>query len=261
MTFGRPLGCELMIPNETNSKKEFVQRLNNALLNAQKAVLAQIDLKKSAKKVEEVKHKSNLKKGDLVGIKVRKVPQIFDSNKLYIRFKGPFTISRVTQEGRVIRVIDPITGEEDPTPISNSEVKRFHSRKGTIFEHESSIEESFELSSGIDEVSSIDDYHLSDNEESVITESTTEPQARSTRVLRSAHKPNGNAPLAKTAELIVNEPSRGYRNIMVPKATDKTLSDKTDTEVPDLDSDEEDIMGNPVRRERSELALFIHAYL
>lgn len=245
-----------MIPNETNSKKEFVQRLNNALLNAQKAILAQIDLKKSTKKVEEVKHKSNLKKGDLIGIKVRKVPQIFDSNKLYIRFKGPFTISRVTQEGRVIRVIDPITGEEDPTPISNSEVKRFNSRKGTIFDNGSSEEESFELSSGIDEVSSIDDYHVSDDE------SETEPQAGNTRVLRSAHKPNSNAPLAKTAELIVNEPSKGYRNIAVPKATDSAVStNKTVTEVPDIDSDEEDIMGNPVRFEKSELALFIHTYL
>ena len=271
MVFGRPLGCELIIPNETKSKKEFVQRLNAALLNAQKAILSQIDLKKSIKKVEEVKHKSNLKAGDLIGIKVRKVPDIYDSNKLYIRFKGPFTISRVTQEGRVIRVIDPITGEEDPTPISNSEVKRFNSRKGTIFDVGSSQEESFELSSGIDEVSSIDDFHLDEDD------SGSEPQDETThadniarelripgatRVLRSASRPENNATLAKTAEIIVNEPSRGYRNIMVPKASDNATSNRmtVDRDVSDEESDE-DIMGNPILYDRSELALFIHTYL
>lgn len=162
----------------------------------------------------------------------------------------------MTQEGRVIRVIDPITGEEDPTPISNTEVKRFNSRKGTIFDEESSQEESFDLSSGIDEVSSIDDFRISDDE------SETELQADNTRVFRSAHKLNSKASLAKTAELIVNEPSKGYRNIAVPRATESAISvKKTVTDVQESDSDDEDIMGNPVRFEKSELALFIHTYL
>jgi hypothetical protein len=259
LVFGRPIGSEPAVPLESTSKKKFVHRLNAALLEAQRAVLEQVDKKRSTKKLPEVKHQSNLKPGDLVGIKVRKIPEYFDSNKLYIRYKGPFTISRITQEGRVIRVIDPITGEEDPTPISNQEVKKFDSRKGTSIEDCSSREESIDLSSGIDEVDSIDDFHLSEEPKSSEEESGT-----NTRTLRSASKPK--ATLASKKGIVVQEPENGYRNIMVQKA-DSTIAKESSVHSPESGSSysedgEEDVMGNALRyKKREELAFFLHAYI
>ncbi len=261
MVFGRPLGGDFAIPLVTKSKKEYVQRLNLALLAAQKAVAEQVDIKRSNKKITEVKHKSNLKAGDLVGIKVRRIPDYFESNKLYIRYKGPFVISRVTHEGRVIRVIDPISGEEDPTPISNAEVKRFYSRKGTILEEESSSEdESFELtySSGIDEVDSVDDYHISDDQEEELGEKRSYD-------LRSKKQSKPKNILAEKSDDIVQEATSGHRSILVQKTNVQSQKSKEidmidpDEDYSYIDEDDLDIMGNPYYRE--ELSLFIHTYI
>ncbi len=249
LVFGRPIGSEMSIPVEFKSNKEFVHRLNSALLGAQKAVLEQVDKRRSKKPIAEVRHKSNLKVGDLVGIKVRKIPAHFDSNKLYIRYKGPFTISRITQEGRVIRVIDPISGEEDPTPISNTEVKKFNSRKGTALSESSSREESYELSSGIEDLSSVDDYHLSDD-----TEDGSESGVIS-RKTRSMTTTKETTSLAKSAKKVVQEPAKGHRNIM-----DLKKADANPIEIP---KGYKNLLGVKISFEdqtREELALFIHTY-
>jgi transposase InsO family protein len=246
MVFGRSLGGEIDPSLKTDSKKEFVHRLNSALLEAQKLILQSRDSRKSKRKVVEVKHKSNLKPGDLIGIKVRRVPAQFESNKLYIRYKGPFVISRITQEGRVIRVIDPISGEEDPTPISNSEVKKFSSRKETQLGGTSSEEESYDISSGIDEIDSIDDFRLEISSE--------EEKGTKTRLLRSNCKPKEDT-LAKKSDDVVQEPNQGFRNIMVQPASKIEESDSSMS-----DDDDMDIMGNPIRNKK-ELALFIHTYI
>jgi Integrase core domain. len=167
LVFGRKLGSDL-IPIEEDrfkSKKLFVQRLNLALSRAQESIL-QFRHKKRDKALSKSKisklMKSDLKAGDLVTIKVRSISDIYESDKLFVRQRGPFTISRVSQEGRVIRILDPITKEEHPVPLSREEVSRFHSRKGTILEDSSSSkEDSDRSSSGPDEIESMDDFHLS----------------------------------------------------------------------------------------------------
>ena len=158
-------------------------------------------------------------------------------------------------------MIDPISGEEDPTPISNAEVKRFYSRKGSILDEESSSEdESFELtySSGIDEVDSVDDYHISDDQEEELGEKRSYD-------LRSKKQSKPKNILAEKSDDIVQEETLGHRSILVPKTiVQGQKSKEIDMIDPDeddsyIDEDDCDIMGNPFYQK--ELSLFIHTYV
>jgi hypothetical protein len=154
LVFGRQLGVQPSVDEITyNSSKLFVHRLSLCLLRAQELVIEERDrkrLKISAKPISEMM-KSDLKAGDKVLIKVRSYPTGTQSVKFHIRQKGPYTVSRVTQEGRVVRVIDPLTNEENSLPYARHEVVKYNERSADMepttsnSEEDSRIEEDPEI--------------------------------------------------------------------------------------------------------------------
>ena len=116
------------------------------------------------------------------------------------------------------------------------------------------MEETIDLSSGIDEVSSVDDYHLSGSEDS-----EQETGTSISRRLRSASVPKKNAVLSKKNDDKVQEPMNGHKSILEPQNKNKD-EDISETELFDDFEMAEDIFGNKFSV-RKELSLFLHTYI
>ena len=65
--------------------------------------------------------------GDKVGLVVECLPAGFKSLKLFPRFRGPFTVTKVMGEGKVLYLDDPF-GQPLPVPISCYRVKSWLER-------------------------------------------------------------------------------------------------------------------------------------
>ena len=103
-----------------------------------------------------------------------------------------------------------------------------------------------------------------DSTENVLLANNANDANTSTRVLRSSTNKPKDSTLAKNASTVVQEPTEGFRDIRVPKASkssnsDKKAESKNDDMLSDDMDDDYDIMGNTIQRK--ELALFLHAYL
>jgi transposase InsO family protein len=131
VVFGRRLG-DVIAPNENlSSPKLFNQRLTLALARAQEIVLDRHIYKDARKMIKSAFQPDPIiiEPGDKVGLRVEKLPQDWESSKLFPRFQGPYTVSRVTHNGGVVYLNDPFTGIEEKTPYSARRIKIFHSRK------------------------------------------------------------------------------------------------------------------------------------
>jgi hypothetical protein len=121
------------------SKNGFVAMLKLAMARAEEHILEILENKEEARRLQNAnnpnlkidKNISDLKAGDLVMLKVHQINDEFASSKLRMRQDGPFKISRVLSDGRVIKVIDPLTGQEDRVPRSYMDVSRYYSRENT----------------------------------------------------------------------------------------------------------------------------------
>jgi hypothetical protein len=151
MIFGRKLGPQMLTLSEQDLKspKAHISSLNLALLRAQESVIGFRDKQRQRKILKATPitdaMRSDLKTGDKVLVKVRYYPKSgsnpVESRKLYYRQRGPYTVSRVTQQGRVVRILDPFTGLENELPYSRAEVVKYHSRRELMGIDESSTEE------------------------------------------------------------------------------------------------------------------------
>jgi hypothetical protein len=143
--YGRKLGLnahQIMSIEDlikSTNKQGFVYRLNLALGRAEEQVLKHLDEKSEKRRIlnendvslNSARNKFNLQPGDSVMLKIHSINDDFGSSKLRLRQEGPFIISRVLHEGRVIRVINPLTGVEDRVPRSYTDVTKYYTRGDT----------------------------------------------------------------------------------------------------------------------------------
>ena len=137
---GRKLGSISVIESEESLDKAsklpmplFVRRLKLALLRAQE----QIKEWTNGKLREDLSQQSNDKPkkvfviGDKVGVLIHSVPVGVKSSKLYPLFKGPYTIRKVTHEGKVVYLTDTF-GKEIINPYSYLQLSLWKVRKENI---------------------------------------------------------------------------------------------------------------------------------
>jgi hypothetical protein len=136
MMFGRNIGTATVptsfLTCDTKSKAEFSNRLKFALHRLQDDVMQIFRSKREhnlIRSIGKVYHRHSV--GDKVGLIVESLPAGFKSLKLFPRFRGPFTVTKVMGDGHVLYLSDPF-GQNLPVPISSHRVKSWLERSDMV---------------------------------------------------------------------------------------------------------------------------------
>jgi hypothetical protein len=126
---------EVKVFSETNVPA-YVAKLKLALDRAQD-VISRIVKEKQFKNIQPSLGKLTLsyKIGDKVGLQVESLPAGVKSTKLFPRYSGPYTVTKATQDGKVLYLTD-INGKQRKVPVSILKVKPWPNRQQLLEQFE-----------------------------------------------------------------------------------------------------------------------------